>query len=244
MANLVEGSMPAPAATSTLPPFDGSIAVPVRATTLTPFLYGSVTVQNGVATMPTLIGDRAWAFALCSALGLMQARLGMPSRDYRGDIANMPWRTSVLTSDDGYLLPPLARRVTLDAEGGFPDRFYNGAAKGNFKDYFTVQEAAHGVEYTGALFGLDPFSLLGEDEIVIRIGINRSGMVRLRPAPDLAADPRFRVRLNSATGALFGRRVPVETYALHDIQMSAPMSLRNAGAEVSCWMNGSAPSGH
>jgi hypothetical protein len=39
----------------------------------TPFNYGHLAVQGGVATIPEIIGDRAVAFALAAALGLMRA---------------------------------------------------------------------------------------------------------------------------------------------------------------------------
>jgi hypothetical protein len=43
------------------------------------------------------------------------------------------------------------------------------------------------------------------------------------------------VRLNAATGLLFGRRLPVERYVLHETQLTAPMTLDDAAREVGTW---------
>lgn len=85
----------------------------VRLTTVTPFNYGHLLVQGGVATIPDLIGDRAVAFALCGALGMLSKCPVPPGKDYKGHLASMPWRTSVFQTDNPVLLPPLARRSDL-----------------------------------------------------------------------------------------------------------------------------------
>ena len=215
--------------------FNPEVAVPVLATTLSPFLYGHLTVQGGVATIPEVIGDRALAFALASALGWMQSRLAMwDSMDYRSDLLAMPYRTSVFTAvpeGGARLLPPTARRCTLDAEGGYQRNFYNAAAKGNFKDFWSVQAAAHGAHYTGAIFGFDPFAHQGEAELVIRIGSGRTGIVRL--VRNQAVEPS--VHLNASTAILFGRRLGVGRRLLNDLQISHPMSMGKALDEASHW---------
>ncbi len=213
--------------------FNPAVVVPVRATTLTPFLYGSLTVQGGVATLSEVIGDRAFAFALCSVLGWLQARGAMwEVMDYRTDLAAMPFRTSALTAVEGArLLPPTARRCALDAEAGIQDHIHKASAKGNFKDFWLIQEAAHEAVYRGAVFGFDPFAALGTDTLVLRIGNNRAGALALErdPAPGT-------VRLNVATAALFGRgHLSVERCLLHDIQLSKAMTLEKAAEEAALW---------
>ena len=114
--------------------------VGVKATTLTPFAYHSLMVQNGTATLPELIGDRAIAFGLASALGMMAARVALPSKDYRRDLMAMPYRCSVFSTDAPRLLPPLVRRLNLDAEAGLKEKIQNVAKRGNLKDFFLTQE--------------------------------------------------------------------------------------------------------
>ena len=91
----------------------------VTAETLTPFAYHSLMVQSGTATLPELISDRAVAFGLAAALGMTVARVGLPAKNYRQHIGAMPWRTSVFLTDSPRLLPPVTRRLNLDAEAGF-----------------------------------------------------------------------------------------------------------------------------
>lgn len=118
--------------------------IAVEAETITPFAYHSLMVQSGTATLPELIGDRALAFGLARTLGITAARVALPSKDYRGHLGAMPYRTSVFVTDSPRLLPPLARRLNLDAEAGLqkknpgrrqegkPQRFllYAGSASG------------------------------------------------------------------------------------------------------------------
>lgn len=205
---------------------------PIRATTLSPFNYGHLPVQGGVATIPEIIGDRAVAFALAAALGMMRACVVLPDKDYRGHLAAMPWRLSVLETKNPRLLPPLARRSDLGVEGGYPDRVRRAAAIGNFKEFFSIQEVPTGQDYNGAVFGENPFELVPDasDVIVVRIGSNRTGMLKIER--DASVDT---VRLNAATGLLFGRRLPVERYVLHETQLTAPMTLDDAAREVGTW---------
>jgi hypothetical protein len=205
---------------------------PIRATTLTPFNYGHLSVQGGVATIPEIIGDRAVAFALAAALGMMRACVVLPAKDYRGHLAAMPWRLSVLETKDPRLLPPLARRSDLGVEGGYPDRVRRAAASGNFKEFFSIQEVPAGQDYRGAVFGENPFELVPNtsDAIVVRIGSNRTGMLKLERAASIET-----VRLNAATALLFGRRLRVERYFLHETQLTARMTLDEAASEVGTW---------
>jgi hypothetical protein len=205
------------------------IAVGVRATTLTPFCYHSLMVQSGTATLPEIIGDRAMAFALAAALGMIVPRGGLPPKDYRRDLTAMPHRTSVFLTDAPRLLPPLVRRLNLDAEAGIKEKVQSVAKRGNLKDFFYMQEVPPDQVFTGAVFGLDPFAESAQRELVVRIGLHRNGMVKLEPASV------GHVRLNASTGALFGRELPVERYLLHGLQLTRFMPVAEAATEVAQW---------
>lgn len=209
-----------------------NIITPIQAETLTPFAYHSLMVQGGSSTLPELISDNALMFALASSLGMMNASPCLPTKDYRRDFDAMPWRASVLTTDNPRLLPPLVRRLNLGEEGGFKQKLYAVTSKGNLKDFFTTQEVPPGVLFHGALFGFDPFKDTGLDEIVIRIGLHRNGMVRLTRANQ---KPVEAVRLNAATAHLFDRELPVDRYLLHGIQLTPAMPLKDALTEVQQW---------
>ncbi len=204
--------------------------VGLRAETLTPFAYHSLAVQGGTATLPELIGDNALAFALANTLGYARPCGTMPEKDYKRDLLAMPWRTSVLTNDQPQLLPPLSRRLNLDEEGGYQKKLRDVVYKGNMKQYWTTQEVPPGAYFHGALFGFDPFRESGQEEIVIRIGLHRNGMVKLTCDSHIK-----RVRLNAATAALFGRELPVERFLLYGLQLTPAISLSEASAEVAQW---------
>lgn len=208
--------------------------IAITAETLTPFCYHSLMVQSGTATLPELISDRAVAFGLAAALGMTAARVALPPKDYRSHLAAMPFRTSVFMTDSPCLLPPLTRRLNLDAEGGFQTKIQNVAKKGNLKDFFHTQEVPPGQVYNGALFGLDnfdPFEYAGEDELVIRAGLHRNGMIRLKKAEDHSGE----VRLNASTAALFDRELAVERFCLYSLQLTQRMCLEDAAQEVVLW---------
>ena len=211
-----------------------NIMIPIQAETLTPFAYHSLMVHGGSSTLPELISDNALMFALASSLGMMNASPCLPDKDYRRDLDAMPWRASVLTTDTPKLLPPLVRRLNLGEEGGFKQKLYAVTSKGNLKDFFTTQEVPLGILFHGALFGFDPFEYTGLDEIIIRIGLHRNGMVRLTRA-NQAAEKVEAVRLNAATAHLFDRELAVDRYLLHGIQLTPAMALKDALAEVQQW---------
>ena len=204
--------------------------VGLRAETLTPFAYHSLAVQGGTATLPELIGDNALAFGLASALGHIRSRGALPVKDYKRDLLAMPWRTSVLMADAPQLLPPLARRLNLDEEGGYQKKLRDVTYKGNMKQYWTTQEVPPGAFFRGAVFGVDPFKETGQDAVVIRIGLHRNGMVKLSRDTEIN-----RVRLNAATAALFERELSVERFLLYGLQLTAPMPLAEASEEVARW---------
>jgi len=68
------------------------------------------------------------------------------------------------------------------------------------------------------------------DAIVVRIGSNRTGMLKIERDASVET-----VRLNAATALLFGRRLPVERYILHETQLTGPMTLDEAASEVGTW---------
>jgi hypothetical protein len=68
------------------------------------------------------------------------------------------------------------------------------------------------------------------DVIVVRIGSNRTGMLKVQRDASVET-----VRLNAATALLFGRRLPVERYLLHETQLTGPMTLEEAATEVGKW---------
>lgn len=201
----------------------------IQAETLTPFAYHSLMVQGGTATLPELVSDQTLMFGLAASLGMMRNTVCLPEKGYRRDLEAMPWRASVLTADAPRLLPPVARRLNLEEEGGMPQRLYAVTSSGNLKTYFFTQEVPPGVVFQGALFGFDPFAYSGEDELVIRIGLHRNGMLRLRRAGV------EQVRLNAATAALFARELPVERYLLYGLQLTAKWPVKQALQEVQQW---------
>lgn len=206
-----------------------SIITGIQAETLTPFAYHSLMVQSGTATLPELVSDHALMFGLAATLGMMHNSVCLPEKDYRRDLDVMPWRASVLMTNSPRLLPPVARRLNLDEEGGMKQKLYAVTSKGNLKTYFFTQEVPPGVVFNGALFGFDPFEYSGQDELVIRIGLHRNGMLRIRRTEV------EQVRLNAATAALFGRELSVERYLLYGLQLTALMSLKKAFQELQQW---------
>lgn len=207
-----------------------SAIVGLRATTLTPFAYHSLAVQGGTATLPELIGDNALCFGLATTLGYVRAWGALPPKDYQRDLLAMPWRASVLMADAPRLLPPLARRLNLEEEGGFPKKLRDVANKGNLKQFWTTQEVPAEAVFRGALFGLDPFAETGQDSLVIRVGLHRNGMVKLERDDTIES-----VRLNAWTAMQFGRALAVQRFLIYPLQLTAPLSLAAAAVEVGQW---------
>ncbi|GAB6146149.1 hypothetical protein [Desulfocicer niacini] len=208
-------------------------AINITAETLTPFAYHSLMVQSGTATLPELISDRAIAFGLAATLGMTASRVALPAKDYKGHLSAMPWRTSVFTTDDPRLLSPITRRLNLDAEAGFQKKTQDVAKKGNLKDFFYIQEVPPYQIFKGIIFGMegfDPFNYAGESELVIRVGLHRSGMVLLKKSQS-----KEKVRLNAATASLFGRELSVDRYCLHSLQLSPFLKPEDATREVEQW---------
>jgi hypothetical protein len=206
-----------------------AITTGIRAETLTPFAYHSLMVQGGSATLPELISDNAIAFGLAASLGIMWSQGALPNKDYLRDWQQMPWRSSIFSTETPELLPPIIRRLNLTEEGGYKEKLQNLTKKGNFKDFFSTQEVPQGIVFNGVLFGFDPFKATGLQDIIIRIGLHRNGMVRLtKQTPQ-------EIRLNASTAALFERYLPVDRYLLHSLQLTPKMPVKEALQEVQQW---------
>lgn len=204
-------------------------AIAVAATTLSPYHHHSLAVQSGTATLAAFMPDRAVAFALANAMGALRASPTLPVRpNYQRHLAELPWLASVFETSEAKLMRPLAKRLNLDGEGGYQKSIMDATGTGNLKTYFHIQEVPPGVIYTGALFGKeDPFDLVASvtgapcDAIVVRIGRHLSGLLKLEKAG------HTEVRLNAHTPTFFGlsQQLPVETYALHDLQITPRMPI-------------------
>ncbi|MDM8524302.1 hypothetical protein QUF80_13110 [Desulfococcaceae bacterium HSG8] len=209
----------------------------IKATTLTPFSYHSLMVQDGSATLPELISDRAVAFGLAACLGMINRSVALPPKDYQTHLRIMPWRTSVFFTDNPRLLPPLQHYTNLDGEGGFRNSLNEAVNKGNFQRYYRIQEVPHHQKFYGAIFGFDPFEYARQiepgrkDRLVIRIGLHRNGMVRLESA-DVEE-----VYLNVHTAAQYFNRdeLKMSRYILHSLQITPAMLVQEALDEVMQW---------
>jgi hypothetical protein len=209
-----------------------AIVTGIQAETLSPFSYHSLMVQGGTATLPEIISDAAIAFGLASTLGMMRAQVALPKKDYLRDWQAMPWRSSVFCTQHPELLPPMIRRLNLTEEAGYAEKLQNLTKKGNFKDFFTTQEVPANITFSGALFGFNPFKATGQDELIIRIGLHRNGMLRLTP------DKQTKVcLLNASTAALFANAeaLPVDRYLLHSLQLTSEMTTKEALNIVKHW---------
>lgn len=212
--------------------------IQIEAETITPFAYHSLMVQNGTATIPELISDRAICFGLALALGMTQARTALPPKDYYTHISAMPYRASLFTTDKPELLPPLVCRLNLDAEAGLQKKIQDVAKKGNLKDFFFIQEVPPYQKFKGVLFGFEgfnPFEYVEKDEIVIRVGLHQRGMVRLKQMKKSPDKDFTKVRLNCSTAALFGKKLKVDRYLLHTLQLTQLMNIDDALDEVATW---------
>ena len=219
-------------------------ATRIRATTLTPFHYHSLAVPSGTATLAPYLADRAISYALASAMGALAASPALPKKDYLRDFRAFPWLASIFEAREPRLMRPLGKRLNLDAEGGYRKLIHDATSTGNLKTWFFIQEVPPRTVYHGAIFGPDPFLLAGGVEnrdvgrIVVRIGRHLGGMLALDRCE---SDDNDKVRLNAWTADLAGYDVDndplmsVDVYALHDIQITAPMPLESAAERVNAW---------
>ena len=215
----------------------------VRATTLTPLHYHSLAVPSGSATIAGFLADRSMSYAMAGAMGALAASAALPlKKDYHRDLSTLPWMASVFSARNPRLLPRIGKRLNLDTEGGYTKKIMDATGTGNLKTWFFIQEVAPGTVYDGAIFGPDPFAMAAEverrpvDSIVVRTGRHLGGLVRLE-----RSDEAHPVRLNAHTAHLFGAdpasdpEMEVETFALYDMQFTAPKPLEDAARIVGSW---------
>ncbi|WP_235442192.1 hypothetical protein [Rhabdonatronobacter sediminivivens] len=182
------------------------------------------------------------SYAIGGALGALRPSVVLPEKDYRRDLAALPWLCSVFEARNPALLPPIGKRLNLDAEGGYPKKIMDATGTGNLKTWFFIQEVPPGVVYDGAIFGPDPFDMVSRQEgrevgqIVVRTGRHLGGLVALTRANDPS-----HVRLNAHTANLFGmdprteEALSVDVFALYDMQFTRPMELAAAAEIVGAW---------
>lgn len=203
----------------------------IDAEVLTPFYYHGHYAMDGSATDPGVITDTTLLFALRAALlGTSPLLRGQP--DYRADLQKIPWRASLLMgvgSND--LLPPLRRTVDMDKEGGRSARMQKNMSSGFYKNQFFTHSVKPGAEYYGLVVGPNPFILAENDELLVRIGVGRTGLLRLR-----RSILEREVRLNAATAQLFRRPVEAGYRILDTIRPSRPYTVAEALKELYAWL--------
>jgi hypothetical protein len=214
--------------------------VAVTATTLTPFHHHTYATPSGTATGARFLPDRAMSYALAGAMGALAASPALFAKDYRRDLAALPWLCSMFETASPRLLPPIGKRLNLDTEGGYSKKIQDATGTGNLKTWFFVQEVPQGQRYDGAVFGPDPFAMASTaagapvDEIVIRIGRHLGGLVSLRRA----TNPSPQVRLNAHTAHLLGvdpdadPELGTDVFVLYDIQATRPMAMEAAARRI------------
>lgn len=197
---------------------------------LTPFYYHGHYAMDGSATDSGVITDTTLLFALRAALlGASPLLRGQP--DYRADLATIPWRASLLMGmGNNDLLPPLRRTVDMDKEGGRSARMQKNMSSGFYKNQFFTHSVRPGAAYYGMVVGPDPFSLADNDELLVRIGVGRAGLLRLHRSTTEQV-----VRLNAATAQLFQRPVAAEYRILDTIRPSRSYTISEAFKELRAW---------
>lgn len=205
--------------------------VGIRAEAITPFHYHSLAIASGSATLPECISDIAMDYALAAVLGMMAGVALPPQANYRRDLSVMPWRCSVLMAESSQLLPAQVQRLNMDAEGGLSQRLYAGSSKGNLKDFYRIQEVSQGAIYKGVIFGKNPFEVAGQDELIVRIGKHRRGMLRLTPT---AVEEE--IRLNAYTADIFDQTEFVDRFLLHTLQLSRKYDVDEAQERILTWV--------
>lgn len=210
----------------------------VKAKVLSPFHYNHLPIAGGSSTLPHVITDTSIMFALANALGNLNQSLLLKSHpNYKQDIKNLPIKSSLFKRKpvDGIpeLMEPLAQRFSITDEYYSLKNFKLNnklSTSGMFKQFFFIQQIPYGAEYSGTLYGVDPFELLECSEIIIRIGINRSGMIMLQKTE------HNDIRLNAYTANLMtGNRFRVENIWLGRIYETQSISEHDFIKEVSLW---------
>lgn len=202
--------------------------VPFTAESLTPFYYHGLYVPDGAATHPDVVSDTAICFALAQAIGIPRPPVLRNQPAYLEDLRRLPWRASLATGNGNRNLRPVRHIIDVEREGGNPVAMQKAMGSGMYKKTFYVHEVAPGARYHGVLHGPDPFHL--SDELVVRIGVGRLGLLRLRRD----ADER-RYHLNAATAALFGLTLSEENRILDTIRLSQQYPVGEAVEILAKW---------
>lgn len=202
--------------------------VPFAAESLTPFYYHGLYVPDGAATHPNVVSDTAICFALAQAIGLPRSPVLRDQPAYLEDLRRLPWRASLATGNGNRNLGPVRHIIDVEREGGNSVAMQKAMGSGMYKKTFYVHEVAPGTRYHGVLYGPDPFLL--SDELVVRIGVGRLGLLRLC----CDADERH-YHLNTATAALFGQTLPEENRILDTLRLSQPYPLGEAVEILARW---------
>lgn len=206
--------------------------VPLVAKVLTPFYYHGLFARDGSATDPTYITDTALIFALRSVLCEWHGLLNS-SPNYKEDLKSIPWRSTVLERRGrgmNRVLAPVRHTIDVEREGGNTEAMQKSMGSGNFKKSFFVHEVAAGSHYSGAVYGPDPFEIVGASSFVVRVGVGRLGMLELS-----RAEGEKDYSLNCATASLFGRYLPTRVMCLDTVRLSAPYDSYDAARELELW---------
>jgi len=204
--------------------------IPFKAETLTPFYYHGLYVPDGSATHPDVLSDTALCFALAHVFGIPPTIRLREKPDYKKDLQFIPWRASLSTGEENQNLAPVRHIIDADREGGNSVRMQKNMSSGFFKKTFYVHEVAPGAMYRGLLVGPDPFRMAHAEEVIVRIGVGRLGIVRLTKD-----NPREDYRLNAATGHLFGVVLSEESRMLDTIRFTFPYTPAEAGVILTTW---------
>lgn len=207
-----------------------NVLIPFHARTLTPFYYHGFYVPDGSATHPDILSDTALCFALAHVLGIPPTSRLREAPDYRTDLLHIPWRASLAVGDDNPSLAPVRHIIDVEREGGYAEKLQKNMASGYFKKTFYVHEVAPGAIYHGLLFGPDPFRIANAEEIIVRVGVGRLGMVQLTKE-----SPLKEYRLNVSTGRLFGVSLFEDFSVLDTIRFSVPCKPAEAEGILSQW---------
>lgn len=204
--------------------------VAVSARVLSRFYYHGLYVPGGSSTDPSILSDTSILFGLAAAMGIQ--RRPRPRPAYREEITQLPWRSTLFVATRRNMVgAPVLHAVDVEREGGYQKELQDAMGSGNVKKIWVVHEVLEGAEYEGMLVGQDPFAVAASEELIIRIGVGRMGLVALRR---LDALPKS-VRLNTATALLFARTVPEDYRILDTIRVSRPMAPQSAQAELETW---------
>lgn len=209
-------------------------AIPIKAELLSPMYYHGIYIPDGSATHPNIITDTALVFALHHTLmGRPFVRPDSTYPDYLGDLKKIPWRASLLMGKTNQMLAGIRHTVDVEREGGYQDQLQKGMGSGNYKKQFFVNEVAIGAKYTGLLYGPNPFKATGQTELIIRVGVGKTGLLKLTEKIDVT-----QFCLNCATAKLFDPKPSLkEAYRILDtIRVSQPLSLESSQAILEKWI--------